>query len=306
MEQMQSWILDMEDVTIRAGLEQQIVTWQVLPRLENFLGPANQQIRQTGGLPDFIEEELTVLDNKWGKGDFDGSIHRGLDEKETFDVNGIRKQGTFLVNEAWQQRFGADAKNFGNNGSVNGQIWLKRVEMMRDGMHALTIGGISGNPRTGAYSVVLGAIDKKNNKAYANIDMGDVIEYMGTALPNEENLGPTNEVDAHMYNHASWQSGQNCEDATSATRALARSQETGKPVRVVRSWKMHDIVQNKPRKGYRYDGLYKVVRRSALKEARQIWSFRLERLPGQGRLRGFEPHDQHPLSNGRRPAHAYF
>lgn len=297
---MVNWIYAMEDVTIQDGVQQQAVNQQVLPRFIVFLGPNNQQVRQNGGLPDFIEEELTVLRIKWGKGDFSGSLTRGLNEIATYDANDISLKRKHVVDPTWQFRYGGDAKNFGNNGCVNGQIWMKRVEMMRDGMHATPISGISGNPRVGAYSVVLGRFDEQNNKGYANIDMGDVIEYLGTVLPDDGTSGPNNVVDPHLHNPDSWTTGQNCENATSYTRALYRSQQTGEPVRVIRSWKMCEAVTNKPRKGYRYDGLYKVVKRTALKEARQIWSFRLERLPGQGQLRGFEARNKYPNSNGRR------
>lgn len=289
----------MEDVTVQAGPQQVAVTQQVLPRIRQFLDPNNQQVRQSSGLPDFIEEELTVLRNKWGRGDFSGSITRGLDERITYDINGIPLRMVYLVDPVWQIQYGGDAKDFGDNGLVNGQIWLKRVHMMRDGAHAAPIAGISGNPSVGAYSVVLGEFDERTNKGYANIDMGNVIEYLGTALPDNGD-GPTNVVDPHLYNPNSWTTSMDCANATSATQALYRSQLTGEPVRVIRSWKMCEAVTNKPRRGYRYDGLYRVVKRTALKEARQIWSFRLERLPGQGQLRGFEPHNTYPDSRGRR------
>lgn len=48
---------------------------------------------------------------------------------------------------------------------------------------------------------MLGEFDEKKNEGYADVDMGEKIDYVGTALKHEEgDLGPTNEVDEHMNN----------------------------------------------------------------------------------------------------------
>lgn len=189
---------------------------------------------------------------------------------------------------------------------MNGQLWMSRAELQRDGVHAPPIAGISGTSEKGAYSIVLGEFDEKKNEGYADVDMGKKIDYVGTALKHEEgDLGPTNEVDEHTNTPDVWNQGPDARKPTIATQAMKTSLRTGLPVRVIRSWKMCDIVKNKPRKDYRYGGLYHVVGETALKEARQIWSFQLERLSNQGRLRGFGRNEVQPDSAGHRKGHFY-
>lgn len=297
---LRDWILEMEDVTIEEGPQQDVTRSVVVPRLQHFLSPRNAAVGRRNRLPTFIEEELTVLMRKWSKGDFDGAIMRGLIAVDTFDVNGILKHTRHQLDQKWEHR--VKASYFGAGELVNGQLWFSRLELQRDGVHAPPIAGISGTTKKGVYSVVLGEFNEKKNEGYADIDFGDVIEYMGTALKDDgDGLGPTNIEDPHMNNPDSWDGGG--AKPTAGTRALMKSFETGTPIRVIRSSKMCKIVKNKPRKGYRYDGLYKVVRKTALKEARQIWSFRLERLPGQGRLRGFMREESPRDSSGRRKSH---
>lgn len=298
---METWVLEMEDVTLRSERQEEIASTQVVPRLSQFLSPQNRAVRKRGKLPDYIEEELTVLQRKWGRGDFSGTIKRGLIAKEVLDVNGIVRRTTYELNKTWP--FHREGTYFGEGDLVNGQIWMSRVELCRDGVHAPIQAGIGGTVKKGARSVVLGKYDEDNEKGYANIDMGEVIEYMGTALPEEaDTLQPTNIEDPHMHHPDSWNRSR---EPTASTKAMMKSFETGKPVRVIRSAKMSSKVPNKPRMGYRYDGLYKVTGMTPMKETRQIWSFRLERLPDQGRLRGFPKHAAQPDASGRRKGHNY-
>lgn len=290
----------MEDVTLVGTTQQDIASNRVVPRLTSFLAPHNRAVRRAGHLPGYIEEELTVLERKWGKGDFSGAIKRGLKLVEIYDRNGIIRRTAYQLDKTYQ--FYTSALYFGAGDLVNGQIWMSRVELCRDGVHAPPIAGISGKAQKGAYSIVLGEFDEKNNEGYADIDMGEVIEYMGTAL-SDVDAGPTNDEDPHMHNPNSWNTVR---EPTTATAAMMKSFETGEPVRVIRSCKMHSTVKNKPRIGLRYDGLYRVVGMTPMKEARQIWSFRMERLSGQGHLRGFRRNQEQPDSNGRRRGHDYF
>lgn len=296
----------MEDVNIAAGSQQTVTTQQVVPALTSFLAPMNAAIRRAKSLPAYIEEELTVLERKWGKGDFSGNVKRGLHEVTTYDVNGFVKNVRYQVNPNWP--FYVSAKYFGAGQLVNGQIWESRVELQRDGVHAPSIAGISGTSSEGARSIVLGAFDEKNNLGYADIDMGDTIEYVGTALRDQDGLGPTNDKDPHMNIPNAWNQNSGIKP-TAATQAMFTSLRTREPVRVIRSWKMCEIVRNKPIKGYRYDGLYRVVGATALKEARQIWSFKLQRvpenLPEQGPLRGHVTRQQRHNANQRRIGHFY-
>ncbi|KAK5074921.1 hypothetical protein LTR64_001126 [Lithohypha guttulata] len=297
---MEKWILEMEDVTLAGDEQQGVASTQIVPRLTQFLSPQNQAVRRRGELPGYIEEELTVLQRKWGRGDFLGAIRRGIVAVDTFDRNGIRRSIRYELDRTYG--FLVDAKYFGAGDLVNGQIWMSRLELRRDGVHAPPIAGISGTIAGGARSIVLGEFDESKNKGYADIDMGEVIEYMGTALPDKADSGETNTEDPHMHNPGSWNPVR---DPTAATQAMMRSFDTQIPVRVIRSCNMHSIVSNKPSKGYRYDGLYKVVGKTPMKEERQIWSFRLQRLHDQGYLRGFQRGEPQPDSSGRRRGHYY-
>ena len=252
-------------------------------------------------IPDYIAEELKVLSIKWNRGDFSGNVHRDLIEREANDVNGIPYRHRLKVDTTWA--YYRRGNYFGTGQLVNGQKFLSRVHLMRDGVHSPTMAGISGTIKHGAYSVVLGAFDEKRNEGYSDRDAGSVIDYVGTALPPPPGqIEPTN-IEYSDMNHMNLiREEQEYDPAdvrtpTDATRALMRSLDTQKPVRVIRSYKMCTIVSNKPRKGYRYDGLYKVKEQVLLKKERQIWSFRLVRCSGQGTLRGFAPNEAHPDSS---------
>lgn len=298
---MESWVLQMEDVTLRSEEQQDLATTQVVPCLAKFLALRNRTARKQGKLPDYIEEEMTVLQRKWARGDFSGAIKRGLTARQVFDSNGILRRITYELDKTWEHH--KSGTYLGEGSLVNGQIWMSRLELCRDGVHAPIQAGIGGTAKKGARSVVLGKYDGANEKGYANIDMGEVIEYMGTALPEEDaSHPPTNVEDPHMANTASWNPFRSL---TASTQAMMKSFETGRPIRVIRSAKMASIVPNKPRMGYRYDGLYKVVGMTPMKEARQIWSFRLQRLPEQGRLRGFRKDEPQPDASARRRGHSY-
>lgn len=93
----------MEDVTLGQGEQQEVATQQVVPALTQSLLPENAHVRRVGGVPSisFIEEELTTLKIKWGRGDFDGSLHRGFDNVDTFDINNIPIRTRLQVNRHW-------------------------------------------------------------------------------------------------------------------------------------------------------------------------------------------------------------
>lgn len=72
------------------------------------------------------------------------------------------------------------------------------MALMRNGVHALPVAGISGTRKSGVLSVLVGVCDGKNNLSCADTDIGEVIEYIGTARNDHPDLGPTNIKDAHM------------------------------------------------------------------------------------------------------------
>jgi hypothetical protein len=151
--------------------------------------------------------------------------------------------------------------------------------MRRDGAHGASMAGIYGpSVVEGAQGLVMG-LHGQNCNYYADRDEGSRVKYIGTALKKKgSSLDTAIMVDSDDENEE--------DGPTNHTRMLMTSVETGKPVRLFRSDKLPDINPYRPLKGYRYDGLYRVVSSELLEEERQIYGFELRRLPGH--MRTFE------------------
>ncbi|KIJ16732.1 hypothetical protein PAXINDRAFT_74937, partial [Paxillus involutus ATCC 200175] len=107
------------------------------------------------------------------------------------------------------------------------------------------VGGISPGPY-GAYSVALsGGYDD-------DVDAGYAFTYTGAGGRDLKGTkaAPKNLRTAEQSYDQSFDHNHN--------KALKRSVETGKPVRVIRGFKLRSTYG--PSEGYRYDGLYTVVR----------------------------------------------
>lgn len=252
-------------------MERKSVTQDILDRtdvlryLEAFLSPRRAQLRHDKNVPIDIVERTTVILRKWQRGDLSALPLRGLIR------NGFTAR--FDVNPVWLPRR-TTAAFFGHGDLVNGQRWPNRVAMNRDGAHGPLVAGISGKVNGGAYSVVMGLHDINKPEFYADVDLGEIIWYVGTALPADEGDKPSNVKET-------WDERQMVNpdiEPTNATRTLMKSQETQIPVRVFRSFRLAEIVPNKPRKGFRYDGLYRVVERECMHRKRQIHRFKMVRL----------------------------
>lgn len=118
----------------------------------------------------------------------------------------------------------------GPHGFVSGDCWPSREAMFLEGCHGTTQSGIHGDEEYGAFSIVA-------NGVYDNRDTGDSIWYSGT--------NPTHESEASGY-----------------TQRLITSHRTGNPVRVFRGANSTDVLDEDrlaPVRGFRYDGLYRVV-----------------------------------------------
>lgn len=288
-QRLERWIHEVKTSVVDAG---DLQSTGILGRLSAFLQPSNAQMRKNQGVSDWFEEELTYIYRKLNKGDLLSDPNRGLSRIETRDINGTVTRVRYVLDKSWQ--FYVDARYFGAGDLVNGQLWFSRHQLMRDGVHTATVAGIAGTAAEGAYAIVMGLHDEKNK--YADIDRYDIIDYIGTALPFD-----TATPEATNVQDAEQDTRDFNTDATLTvgTKAMMRSLKTGRPVRVIRSFRAAPIVTNKPVKGYRYDGLYKVISKQPLKEDRQIWSFRLRRLAGQGKLRGVRENETR-TSTGRR------
>lgn len=125
-----------------------------------------------------------------------------------------------------------NAKVYGHNDITVGRWFPYQLSAVFYGAHGTSQAGISPGP-VGAYSVIVSGIYEDLDK-----DLGDVIHYSGSG--SHENTDP-GRVAA----------------ATSGTRSLHSSIDTGEPVRVLRSHS--GMSRFAPFKGLRYDGLYRVA-----------------------------------------------
>ncbi|KAI9881635.1 MAG: hypothetical protein M1830_000200 [Pleopsidium flavum] len=160
---------------------------------------------------------------------------------------------SYKIDDNYPHRSG---KVFGNNGMVNGQWWPLQICALRDGAHGMRMGGIAGSPTYGAYSIIVSGM-------YADLDAdyGDLLYYSGSQ--SHDNTNPTTPV------------------ISNATKALQRSLENGKVVRVLRTSGGDSNLC--PSVGLRYDGLYQVKQQETRKNRRggAYLRFRLERVVGQ-------------------------
>jgi hypothetical protein len=260
---------------------------QILIRLKNFLKPANPDQHSQKHTPLNLLEELTFILNKWTRGDLSADANRGL-LLALPTTDGGTSSARLRIDETWPHR--RHDNHFGHGELINGQKFRTRIEISREGGHGPLIAGIAGSVKHGARSIVMGLHNESKREYYADIDRKDKIYYVGTALPeNKDSTEPT----ATNIKDTAASRNQRGLDPTHHTQMLLRSIETQRPVRVFRSYNLAKIVKHKPVKGYRYDGLYGVVRAKLLKKDRQIYRFTMKRLRrdhpdagGQGPLRG--------------------
>lgn len=133
-----------------------------------------------------------------------------------------------------------------------GATFPHRLALSAAGVHRPTQAGIGGRADEGAESVVLSGGYRDDE------DGGDVVVYTGRGGRDRESGRQVADQDLNRDN-----------------RALATSVATGLPVRLVR--KVDD--------GYRYDGLYRVVRYwpEPGRDGFRVWRFELHRLPEDAR-----------------------
>ncbi|TCD63936.1 hypothetical protein EIP91_004746 [Steccherinum ochraceum] len=151
-----------------------------------------------------------------------------------------------------------------------GTTWATRKECSESRVHPGLLAGIFGSKNDGAYSVVLSGGYKDD------VDEGETFTYTGAGGH-----------DKHTVDGKARRVGPQKHDQTfdhPPNRALLISSKTGRPVRVVRGYKLMSIYA--PPDGYRYDGLYRVVEAKLVvgKSGFKVCQFKFERLPGQGSL----------------------
>ena len=147
-----------------------------------------------------------------------------------------------MTSNQGRNRFGTIA------GVSEGTIFRNRLELSQARIHAPTQNGISGTQTIGCDSIVLSG-------KYLDEDYDDVIIYSG------ENPRGGSDADNQIL--------------AGGNRALEVSHDNELPVRVTRGSK----TAGGPTSGYRYDGLYRVVRCFQRPEnGRVVWRFQLDKL----------------------------
>jgi hypothetical protein len=152
-----------------------------------------------------------------------------------------------------------DAAVFGHNGLAPGDWWPLQIAAWFAGAHGSHIKGIFGTPTEGAYSVVVSGAAAAYHGENGDRDRGSVLFYSADSPDRNDVAAPSAD-----------------------TRALLRSEQTRRPVRVLRSAGRHNR-HWAPRVGIRYDGLYLVERRVQTANGRggHFWKFVLRRVAGQ-------------------------
>ncbi|CAG8596414.1 4660_t:CDS:2 [Ambispora leptoticha] len=149
-----------------------------------------------------------------------------------------------------------------------GTTWEMRIHCSQDGVHAPTVAGISGNQQEGAYSIAL------SGGYEDDVDWGEGFTYTGSG---------GRDLKGTRSNPKNLRTAKQSKDQTLEGKNLALkvSCDTGRPVRVIRGYKLNSPYA--PVSGYRYDGLYRVDKcwQDRGLSGFQVIKFAFVRLPGQ-------------------------
>lgn len=140
-------------------------------------------------------------------------------------------------------------------GFPEGTYFESRLELSRAGLHGPPQGGISGNAKEGADSIVVSGGYEDDR------DFGDEITYVGHGGRDSETREQIGDQELTTWN-----------------LALIYSSQQDLPVRVIRGANPHSLYA--PKVGYRYDGLYRVEDywQQVGKSGHKIWCFRLKKI----------------------------
>lgn len=185
--------------------------------------------------PWYLKADAEELYNKWCTNEFETDLYRGKERhnKSKGKINGGTAD-SLTKKELESHSFRLmDPRQHGNGLLLNGVWWPSQLAALRDGGHGSSQGGITGNPESGAYSVIMaGGLDPRG-LPYPNQDDGDEVLYCGT-----DNKDSTNQPSGN-------------------TKALITNWENRQPVRLFRSHNLNS--PHAPEIGFRYDGLYDVT-----------------------------------------------
>lgn len=137
-----------------------------------------------------------------------------------------------------------------------GSLWKFRVQVSESGCHRPPVGGIHGRESDGAYSIVLSGGYEDDQ------DDGDEFLYTGSGGRDLSGNKRTAEQSCDQkLTRMNLSLARNCAARVdSKTGAVAEKWKEGKPVRVIRSFKGRKHSKYCPEDGYRYDGIYKLVK----------------------------------------------
>ena len=172
--------------------------------------------------PHDLRDIATILQRRWWKGDTDPNLMRGINK-----TTSKTKDGNIHTTHALDPKypFRVPSNYIGHGNLTIGQWWPLQICAVRDGAHGEIEAGIYGLKTSGAVSIIL------SGGGYVNIDEGDKIQYCGTA---------------------------NVKDVPSAnTKLMLLAYQTRQLIRVLRSTKAGSKFC--PKKGIRYEGLFKIV-----------------------------------------------
>jgi hypothetical protein len=253
---------DSENTTNLRKLLQELVFTQVSPgslKRTEFLAKSNvsglPQMAINAKLPWDIRADCKQLFYQYSSECFQYNPFGGL--IISYPNNGLRLDEDPDAQPPYQVN---NFRFYGHNGTSNGQWWPRLIGTHRDGTHGHTIAGISGDVKTGAYSILV-AMQYEDDR-----DTGDDIIYTGTRskTPNK----PTNATEYML-----------------ASRLPRGKNKVKNPIRVVRSYKGCEKSKYCPIEGYRYDGLYEVVDYKLLDSLTQHYEFQLQRIADQDPIR---------------------
>ncbi|KXS19403.1 hypothetical protein M427DRAFT_52841 [Gonapodya prolifera JEL478] len=147
-----------------------------------------------------------------------------------------------------------------------GQMWLYRMAVSEDGVHGPPVGGISGSSKTGCRSIVLSGGYPEDE------DYGETFTYTGSGGRDlkSENRRTAKQDSDQKLEKANLAIAITCDAARvdDVKGAVASDWRKSKPIRVLRSSKLIKEAKKKnigveyvpTETGYRYDGIYKLVR----------------------------------------------
>lgn len=188
----------------------------------------------------------------WGKaGIMHGFVH----------VRGQRDSIRFNPELRNQQR---SAKAFGHNNLTPRDWWPSQIVSVFHGAHGHNVRGISGTAEAGAWSIVCSG---KSTYSELDRDEGDTLYYSA-----DGSVSNTNPLAVTIVSNS--------------TKALQKSLQTRRAVRVLRSAGNGKGHYYAPNVGIRYDGLYIVVEQAEVLNDKGglYYRFRLQRIEGQESL----------------------